>query len=435
MKELRDSVNIDSFSDDEEEGSKQHDNVYTQDSPTIRPIAYKDLDIPVLKISRYSGCSGSGRSDLLPHTPAKKNSLQSPFSISSFIGAYGETRPGSMVEQVVEERKRHRRNVDSVDTVSSGGSVKEVAQVDEMKVRPWALLAWRWLAFDRVLVSPAAHAMMKGRGKRMLVVDGLGTDDWSFYCALTYPTAKIYNLTSTPPPLGPAPPSSPHRPPNHKQVHHPSLTAAFPFPRGFFDLITFRFPSSATQPHWPLLLGECKRVLAPGGEIEVVVMESRLVGMGPRARRARRRRREREKEKEMQSESESQRVLKILERKGFEDIATCVLALPVVGSVDAAQAQAQTHGSDSAVGVEASGKNGNTGNTDPDEPGSVNDVLGKVARWWYSRCYERVITGGGEEMGRSMWCERGLVRECARRGTRVGVGVVGARKPGGRGRV
>ncbi|KAI5857064.1 hypothetical protein BZA05DRAFT_387141 [Tricharina praecox] len=295
-----------------------------------------------------------------------------------------------------------------------------------MKIRPWALIASRWLSFDRVLVSPAHQALSSGSGGRVLVVDGLGTDDWSFYCALSYPSAKVYNLSQAfpfPPPTGSAPPVSPSvpRPPNHHQVHYPSFATPFPFPKGFFDVICFRFLPSSSDAHWAFILSQCKRVLRPGGHLEVTLLDADLMNVGPRTQRA-----VDLVKAIMQRESEavgssaaprpaSEKVLRILAKKGFEDVNKCFVGLPAVGKVG------------------SSGAGGERGTTErehsPEDPDDINEVVSKVGRWWYSRCYEGVITAQGEHMERSMWADRALLRECRKRHTNFRMLVCCARKP------
>jgi len=242
------------------------------------------------------------------------------------------------------------------------------------------------------------------------------TDDWSFYCALSYPSAKVYNLSQHPtiPSNDNMPPASPSvpRPTNHHQIHYPSFAASFPFPKSFFNAICFRFPPSTSQPNWGFILSECKRVLQPGGYLETSFLDAELMNAGPRARRAV----DLVKaimERESSSSNirpASEKIIRILKKKGFEDMATCLLALPVAGKLKVVDQTTQDWGGDR-------------------EPEVVGDVVGKVARWWYTRCYEGIITQGGEMMRRSMWGNRKLLEECRREETKARLLVACARKP------
>ena len=449
--------------EEEEEDNFEYDN-YSPDSPTLPPAMRARTvpdNIPILSHSD-STVLGPCPDQPLPFTPTSQGILppSTPFSISPFIRYYGETdeqREGAMsMADIVKHQldspaatpsKTHRATDSNGSTATTRSSSSTVVVEDEMKLRPWALIASRWLSFDRVLVSPAHQALSSGNGGRVLVVDGLGTgnpppanpgcisanipiaDDWSFYCALSYPSAKVYNLSQAspfPPPTGSASPVSPSvpRPSNHHQVHYPSFATPFPFPKGFFNVICFRFLPSSSDAHWAFILSQCKRVLRPGGHLEVTLLDADLMSVGPRTQRA-----VDLVKAIMQRESEaagstaaprpaSEKVLRILAKKGFEDINKCFVGLPAVGKVG------------------SSGGGGGGGERDfterehsPEDPDDINEVVSKVGRWWYSRCYEGVITAQGEHMERSMWADRALLRECRKRHTNFRMLVCCARKP------
>ncbi|PWW72843.1 hypothetical protein C7212DRAFT_366264 [Tuber magnatum] len=365
-----------------------------------------------------------------------------PFSLSSFIRSYGDDRdrdsrgtissaqsrhsarlesspPNLSLPSTSPRRRSHRSrgsggSSDSHGSTDSTGSMDLDTSQDEMTVRLWALMASRWLSTDRVLVSPA-HEMMTGittavgprasGGGRVLVIDGLGTDDWSFYCALSYPSAKIYNLSPSLSSSNADTPPSPSRPQNHQQIHHEDLSSSFPFPKGFFNVISFRFLPSSSDSSLPFILSECRRVLEPGGYLEATVLDVDLLGnVGPKARKAvdlAKTIMHRENRTSSSSTStQSGKVLRLLSKRGFEDTHKCSVGLPVVSNVPI---------------------------TGGDEVHS--GVLARVGRWWYTRCYERVITSQGEAMRRSMWNERGLLRECEERKTAFRMLVAYARKP------
>lgn len=140
-------------------------------------------------------------------------SPSTPFSVSSFIGSYGDRDsltslasmpslglppassppplPGAPMTLGVPPKKKEKThkpkgsNGSSGSNLSSSSNGSEIdASEDEMKVRLWALMTSKWLSFNKVLVSPA-HEMMESisanvgprasGGGRVLVVDGLGT--------------------------------------------------------------------------------------------------------------------------------------------------------------------------------------------------------------------------------------------------------------------
>jgi SAM-dependent methyltransferase len=194
------------------------------------------------------------------------------------------------------------------------------------------------------------------------------------------------------------------------------LATSFPFPKGFFSVICFRFLPSSSDGHWPFILSECKRVLQPGGHLEVTLLDADLMNAGPRAQRAVdlvKAIMQRENPTEGSAyRPASEKVLRILGKKGFEDMSKCFVGLPAVGKVDSHSEMEQGERERS-----------------PDDPESINEVVSQVGRYWYTRCYEGVITAQGEHMQRSMWHDRGLLRECRKRRTNFKMMVCCARKP------
>lgn len=157
--------------------------------------------------------------------------------------------------------------------------------VSMANLRFGALMTSKWLSFGRVLFSPVHFQLKDPKEDRVLVIDGLGKD-WSFYCALTYPEASVYDI-------GPEPSSSTDNSSeqwstlrNHRHIRHSSLTNAFPYPSNFFACVVLRFPIALPSSVHRFVLSEAKRVLRPGGYIEFSVLDLDLVNMGNRARRA-----------------------------------------------------------------------------------------------------------------------------------------------------
>jgi hypothetical protein len=65
------------------------------------------------------------------------------------------------------------------------------------------------------------------------------------------------------------------------------------------------------------------------------------------------------------------------------------------------------------------------------EPGAANDegitkMVARVGRWWYSACYEQRLL---LETDKSVWRERGLLRECEKQGTSFRLLICCAQKP------
>lgn len=478
-----------------EEESVTLNNAYSRESPTLpepgdldpcssmvsdrTSSTFFELDeSPVVEIAQIATTASGPPKISVPPPKEGQDDFKpppTPFSMTKFLQYYSgvgaEDKDGSGVINAIDAvhhstdtMKSRVSNGSNSSGVSNGSSTfSEVGLEDEMKLRLWALMASTWLNFDRVLVSPV-HEELKGssvKGKekaeervrkclegRILVVDGLGTDEWSYYCALTYPSCKIYNLSPSFNPsdaaAGQDSPTGLSKPSNHKQIHHTSFDTVFPFPVGFFNVVSLRFLPSSAYPSLPFILQQCQRVLAQGGYIEVAVLDADLVNMGNRAKRAVELNRGimiREFEEvaahstpgtvsclsasTIAARPASERVLRLLE-KGFEDVNRCVVALPVMGHIDGSISLGSMHGSIDHTHTLAVTKSAEvpehekgTAHKPIDAQNSdITDVVSKVGRYWYTRTYERVMTGEkGESMGRSMWNDKGLLRECSKKKT------------------
>ena len=286
-----------------------------------------------------------------------------------------------------------------------------------------ALMTARWLCFDRVLFSPVQEEIRNNRQDKVLVLDGLGNDDWSSYCALTYPNATVYNLG------GPRPTSATRRdnswqpPPNHRQIQHASIAQPFPFPKGFFTAAVFRFPTATSESALRNAVSECKRVLRPGGYLELCILDMDMVNMGNRARRAVRglKVRMQAAEPEVSLSPTSDNIQKMLGRRGFENLNRCVVGVPVAGVI-----------SDSSSGSPPDDRNTSLGDMmcNPTVGGvvPVTKMIAKVGRWWWSRCYERSVVLEGDTEG-SIWADQALLKECESRDTGFRMVICYAQKP------
>ncbi|RPB27687.1 hypothetical protein L211DRAFT_565124 [Terfezia boudieri ATCC MYA-4762] len=491
-----------------EDESVTINNAYCRESPTLpnhddlRPSESSansdktnstifELDeSPILEMAQFAtATSAPPKIKVIPLREGqhKNQPPPTPFSLTKFLqyytGAGIQENDDSGVLNAIDAV--HHSNGSTKSRVSNGSNssngstgssaFSEVGLDDEMKLRLWALMASTWLNFDRVLVSPAHEEFggvsVKGKEKathklrervegRILVVDGLGTDEWSYYCALTYPSCTVYNLSpslnSSEVGAGNDSPTGLSKPPNHKQIHHTSFDTVFPFPVGFFSVVSLRFLPSSSYPSLPFILQQCQRVLAAGGYIEVTVLDADLVNMGNRTKRAvdlNRGIMVREFEETaanatpgtvsclsastIAAKAASERTLRLLE-KGFEDVNRCLVALPVVGHIDGSISLGsvqgsidQTHNPVIIKPAELAGdEQGSLRKPIDAHNSNITDVVSKVGRYWYTRTYERVMTGErGESMGRSMWNDKGLLRECSKKKTGMRMLVAYARKP------
>ena len=329
-------------------------------------------------------------------------------------------------------------------------------------LRYGALMISRWLSFSRVLFSPVHNKITAERGERVLVLDGLGNDDWSYYCAETYSTAEIYSLNSmiqattasreTSADAWPAPP-------NHKAIKINNSAHTFPFPQSYFAAVVFRFPAAMPESTLKRTMGECYRVLRPGGYLEMAVMDLDMVNMGSRTRRAVRMLKVRMNVADpgISLKPASDNTLKILGRRGFQNLNKCIVSVPVAGIVTSSSVDSSSsrHSQGSTSRQESASAAGSKAAsfTDPDIRGStssgsdrnfllsdliaddspksdqrITKMVAKVGRWWYTRCYEWAVLPDGD-LERSIWADKKVLEECESRGSGFKLLIAYAQKP------
>lgn len=322
-----------------------------------------------------------------------------------------------------------------------------------------AMMTSKWLSFGRVLFSPAQQEIEDRSGQHdILVIDGLGNSDWSFYCALTYPSATIYDLKEShiTPRTGNQNPWG--APPNYRSVEQASLAERFPFATSFFTAVVLRFPPAMPDGILKLMLSECKRVLVPGGHIEISLLDIDMVNMGTYTRRAVRDLKVRMNvaDPEVSLKPVSDNIQNMLGRKGFETLNRCVLGIPVAGKVagsidsSASASSRSSKGSytqtarDPVKGEVMTGRVGTTKRhheqnnnfslsdliTDhsPTSDEKITKMVAKVGRYWYTRIYESGVLPDGD-LKRSIWADKKVLHECKNRGSGFKLLIAYAQKP------
>ncbi|KAF2000243.1 hypothetical protein P154DRAFT_204640 [Amniculicola lignicola CBS 123094] len=352
-------------------------------------------------------------------------------------------------ESASSHRYRDTRLIEIAEAQSDG-------LVSMANLRFGALMTSKWLSFGRVLFSPAHFELKDPSEDRVLVIDGLGKD-WSYYCALTYPEATIYNLGQGPSSATPtnnvSEPWSTLR--NHRHISHASLAAAFPFPRGFFACVVLRFPPALPSSVHRSILSECKRVLRPGGHLELSVLDLDLVNMGNRARRAVRGLKVKMQvaDEQISLRNISDEIMAGLGRKGFTECNRCFVGVPVAGKLPSSEDANTTDGkgskrkdsTTSSIGKKApkpemsfSDLLNTQSTSDPATDEGITDMVARVGRWWYSRCYESLVLPEAGEPGAatsgnllesSIWRDESLIKECEKRGTSFRLLIGYAQKP------
>lgn len=454
----------------------------------------EQVEVEVEPAATASSVYSSGMTAKINEVLEAVGAPKSPLSVGEFVSGYGSrtnsvemSHPQShRVSTASSQRARLLR--DSHTSSSSQGSDDNSA-VAQVNLRVGSMTVSKWLTFGHVLFSPVRDELVPvvGSLKRhsILVIDGLGNDDWSFYAAETYPAAEFFNLSPRAP-LSSEQQSShssfPLSPPNHHQIQYKSHADKLPFGPQTFTCVVYRFPTAAPESHYRTMINEARRVLKPGGYIELSILDVDMNNMGSHARRAVRRLKERVhiRAPDISLASSSDLLLRLLGRKGFADIKTCRVGVPLASTIAASPvvaaggrssnsnsssgvgvsvggAESATTSCSSRAGTSASSSRSSATATAPtaatrrkrgkvetrslaelmsaEGPGadeSITKMVAKVGRWWYDRCYESVALESG---GKSMWGDQALLAECEEWRTSLKLMVCHARIPDGRSRV
>ncbi|KAI1771879.1 hypothetical protein F4818DRAFT_449773 [Hypoxylon cercidicola] len=409
------------------------------ESPTINTHHAKDVRDSVE--TRRTGTSSSHFSaDMTARINAAfrfgSDPPATPFSVSEFVSGYGDrdsgnAQPSKATVAVTSQRDSSSSNKSAKTkrgSVSSRSS--EDTPLSQVNLRVGSMTVSKWLTFGHVLFSPVRDDLVNDTGslkrQSILVIDGLGNDDWSFYAAETYPAATFFNLSPRAPLTQDqqVTPSFPLSPPNHHQIQFTSHMEKFPFGPDSFTSVVFRFPSAAPESHYRNVISEAHRVLKPGGYIELSILDVDLNNMGTRTRRAVRRLKERvnTRNADFNLSSTADLMLRLLGKKGFVDVKTCRVGVPVASAITSSSSFKGKKDERSLAEMM----------NDKTEMGDENitKMVSKVGRWWYNRCYE-TSTG----MATSIWNDKSLLAECEEWGTSLKLMVCHARVPEARGRV
>ena len=368
-----------------------------------------------------------------PRKPKASDFPSTPGTISDLLASYGDRSRESNASRPRSRSTTSKYSTSSIESeadslagreahgsqpTSSNAGLTAAQRLSQIYLRRDALLASRWLSFDRVLFSPAHFEIQCNPKDRVLVLDGLGNDEWSYYCAENYPGAMVYNLSpvqrtsDAPAVVIPGVPASPE---NHKHIHHSGLGRPFPFPQGFFTAAVFRFPAAASEAAYYNAISEFKRVLRPGGYLEMSMLDIDMVNMGNLTRKALRGIKERKQiaEPEISLKPLSDNIQKMLGKKGYENLNRCTLDVPVAGHINNSRAESFDEHSKDPPKFQQRERASN----------SIAKNLAKVGRWWFSSCYE----AGGQQ--RSIWNDKALLAECEARETGFKLLLCYAQKP------
>ncbi|KAI0118541.1 hypothetical protein F4776DRAFT_258346 [Hypoxylon sp. NC0597] len=409
------------------------------ESPTISTHPAKDI-----RDSIETGKAATSSSHYSADMTARINAAfrfnsdppATPFSVSEFVSGYGDrdsTKKESKAPDTSQRGSSSSNKSAKTKRGSSSSSNSEETPLSQVNLRVGSMTVSKWLTFGHVLFSPVREDLINDAGslkrQSILVIDGLGNDDWSFYAAETYPAATFFNLSPRAPltPEQQTTPSFPLSPPNHHQIQFVSHMDKFPFGPDSFTAVVFRFPSAAPESHYRNIVSEARRVLKPGGYIELSILDVDLNNMGNNTRRAVRRLKERisARNPDYNLSSTADLILRLLGKKGFVDVKSCRVGVPVASAITSSSGGAKGKRKKDERSL-AEMMNDKTEMGDE----NITKMVSKVGRWWYNRCYE-TSTG----MPTSIWNDKSLLAECEEWGTSLKLMVCHARMPEARGRV
>ncbi|KAL9114587.1 MAG: hypothetical protein Q9187_007428, partial [Circinaria calcarea] len=182
-----------------------------KESPVLKPSQNSgSIDLPGHSLrSQSRQAATDSPASALPSPRRSDATLVSRLSFSDFFAGYADR--SSLGTKVGPATLSTGSQCSSLSTSSSSGSRTGRDSNDEKyrqlldrkassasgaqnSLRFSAVMTSRWLSFNRVLFSPAQEELENNKQDRILVLDGLCNDDWSTYCAMTYPDAIVYNL-------------------------------------------------------------------------------------------------------------------------------------------------------------------------------------------------------------------------------------------------
>ncbi|EME48756.1 hypothetical protein DOTSEDRAFT_67707 [Dothistroma septosporum NZE10] len=421
--------------------------------PSVSPLTTPDT------LARFIGGYGTRSTSTLytqdasiPNVPSTQQFPRSNLRDSMTSSRHSRSSYHSRTISLPEESTRHSES--SLTPGLRPISNTQLRAVVEMpgdrrgassSLRIGALMTSKYLSFGKVLFSPAHNEIRFADDPKVLVVDGLSSD-WSHYIALSYPAAKVYNMTPSMPgsPSFSWPDEDQAPPLNHHQIPLVNIGTPFPFPKGFFKAVVFRFPTATTEQAYAACISECKRVLQPGGYLESAVLDLDLVNMGTKARGALRGLKTRMQQRDPQVclRNLSDILVRLMGRRGFDAVQRCVVGLPAAGRIprsqDISSVESDSSGKPVSHREAQSGKSQDFTFSDLLEDGrnnqfgsgrnsdeTITKMVAKVGRFWYSSCYEKSLLPADQ----SIWSDPTLLRECERQGTSLRLLICHAQKP------
>jgi len=204
------------------------------------------------------------------------------------------------------------------------------------------------------------------------------------------------------------------------------------------------------------IISECRRVLLPGGYLELMLLDLDIVNMGVQTRRAIRELKFRmtTADKQISLRPIIDNVQNVLGGRGFSNISRCVVGVPVAGrpsgSADSSSSSRSSEGSDGfprrgsgdprqanasprmTFGQGRRGANLSLNDLIADHSDNADAKIGKIvsrtARTWWQHCFEASVIPDGD-LARSIFADRKVLEECKSRGSSFKMLIAYAQRP------
>ncbi|KAI8406222.1 hypothetical protein FOFC_13691 [Fusarium oxysporum] len=361
-------------------------------------------------------------------------SPSTPFSASKFVSDYEDRITNNEAPTTGEVPRRSSRSSRETKRSDASSSSEDGSPLAQVNLRVGSMMVSKWLTFGNVLFGDVRHELVPVEGslKRhsILVIDGFGNDDWSFYAAETYPAPTFFNLSPRAPlpeELKSSSSSFPLSPLNHHQIQYVSHLDKFPFAPQSFTAVVYRFPVAAPEAYYRSILTEARRVLKPGGFIQLSILDVDL-NMGNRGRRTVRRLKERINEKTPDTSlgSTADLIVRLLGKVGFTTIKAARVGVPVASSVTRSDSKADKGKATPEKKKDPPSLSEMMSDKSPLADEGITKMVSRVGRWWYTQCYENAAENPS---GKSIWNDKSLLAESEELGTSLKLMVCCARAP------
>lgn len=387
------------------------------------------------KASTNSTCYSAGMTERIRTAFHPKSSPTTGHLNVPVIAEHEEFEVPGHAAHEIDSKRSSSSSCRTTFSDCSACSSKDGTPLAQVNLRVGSMTVSKWLTFGHVLFSEIRHQIITVetalKSHSILVIDGLGNDDWSFYAAETYPSASFFNLSPRAPlpaEVKNSPTGFPLSPPNHHQVQYTSHLDKFPFAPQSFDAVVYRFPTVASESHYRNVLSEARRVLRPDGYIELSILDSDLNHMGNRGRRTVRRLKEqiRLQSPDTSFASTADLVIRLLGKLGFANIKAARVGVPVASSIARPGSRRERDKSETGKRKDppslAEMMSDNSALADE----NITKIVTRVGRWWYTRCYEGA---SGRTQDNSIWNDKSFLSECEQFGTSLKLMVCCARAP------